>query len=88
MRSNARPLPADLRRDIAEALKRATGGVWKVTTSEAEGAPPLRETRKAAEAVARDAILATPVVRAAMAAFPGAELESWPTPTPEQRSMT
>ena len=84
--SNARPLPADLLRDVADALKRATGSPWRVTTSDTEGAATLRETAKATEAAARDAILATPVVRAAMAAFPGAELESWPIPTNEQRS--
>ena len=84
--SNARPLPDGYIKDVAEALKRATDTSWKVTASETDGAATLRETNRAAEAAARDAILATPVVSAAMAAFPGAELESWPVPVSEQRS--
>ena len=84
--SSARPLPDGFVRDVADAAKRATDTGWKVTTSEIEGAPTLRDTARAIEAAARDAILATPVVRAAMTAFPGAELESWPTSSPEQRS--
>ena len=84
--SSARPLPDGFVRDVADAAKRATDTAWKVTTSEIEGAPTLRDTARAIEAAARDAILATPVVRAAMTAFPGAELESWPTSSPEQRS--
>ena len=84
--SSARPLPDGFVRDVADAAKRATEAAWKVTTSEVEGAPTLRDTARAIEAAARDAILATPVVSAAMAAFPGAELESWPISSPEQRS--
>ena len=84
--SNARPLPDGYVKDVAEALKRATGTNWKVAASDVEGAATLRDTARTAEAAARDAILATPVVSAAMAAFPGAELESWPVPTHEQRS--
>ena len=84
--SGARPLPDRYAADVAEALKRATDGVWRVSTSDAQGAPTLRDADRAIEAAAREAILATPIVHAAMAAFPGAEIERWPTPDLEQRS--
>ena len=73
--SSSRPLPADLPRDLADALKRVTERVWRITLSDEPGAPSLREAAKAAEEAARQAILATPLVRAALEAFPGAELE-------------
>jgi DNA polymerase-3 subunit gamma/tau len=38
----------------------------------------LREKAKADEEATRQAILATPLVKAAFAAFPEAELEAWP----------
>jgi DNA polymerase-3 subunit gamma/tau len=84
--SSARPLPDGYGRDVADVLKRATGAAWKVTTDNTPGAPTLCEVEQAAEAAAKEAILATPVIAAAMAAFPGAELESWPTPQSYQGS--
>jgi len=82
--SSARPIAADLLRELPEALKKATGQPWKVSAEDREGAPTLRDTRKAAEAAERQAILNSPVVRAALAAFPDAELESWT----QQRSVS
>ena len=76
--SGSRPMSADTLRDVAEALKAATGQVWKIVLEDAPGAPTLREKAKADEEATRQAILATPLVRAAFAAFPEAELEAWP----------
>ena len=71
-------MSADTLRDAADALKRATGQVWKIVLEDAPGAPTLREKEKAEEEATRQAILATPLVQAALAAFPDAELETWP----------
>ncbi|MEH3159335.1 MAG: DNA polymerase III subunit gamma/tau [Sphingomonas taxi] len=76
--SGSRPMSADTLRDAAEALKAATGQVWKIGLEDAPGAPTLREKGKADEEATRQAILDTPLVKAAFVAFPDAELESWP----------
>jgi DNA polymerase-3 subunit gamma/tau len=70
----AKPLPSDFARDLAAALKAMTGTSWTVTTEDGPADPTLLEQERAAETAARDAILAAPVVRAALEAFPGAEL--------------
>jgi len=75
-----RPLPSDFARDLAAALKTATGAVWRVVMSETAGVPSLKQQEEAREATARDAILAHPIIKAATEAFPEAELIS-------QRSM-
>ncbi len=69
-----KPLPHDFARDVAAALKAATAIEWVVTIADAEAAPSLRDQEAAAEAAARDAILSTPIVKAALEAFPEAEL--------------
>ncbi len=76
--SGSRPMSADTLRDVADALKKATGSVWKIALEDAPGAPTLREQAKADEEATRQAILDTPLVKAAFAAFPEAELEAWP----------
>jgi len=76
--SGSRPMSADTLRDVADALKKATGAVWKIALEDAPGAPTLREKAKADEEATRQAILDTPLVKAAFAAFPEAELEAWP----------
>ncbi|MCP3733926.1 DNA polymerase III subunit gamma/tau [Sphingomonas sp. RP10(2022)] len=76
--SGSRPMSADTLRDVAEALKKTTGQVWKIGLEDAPGAPTLREKDKADEEATRLAILDTPLVKAAFAAFPEAELEAWP----------
>ncbi|MBI0474536.1 DNA polymerase III subunit gamma/tau [Sphingomonas sp. MA1305] len=76
--SGSRPMSADTLRDVADALKRTTGQTWKIGLEDAPGAPTLREKDKAEQEATRQAILGTPLVRAALAAFPEAELESWP----------
>ncbi|MCU6453886.1 DNA polymerase III subunit gamma/tau [Sphingomonas sp. A2-49] len=76
--SGSRPMSADTLRDVADAVKKATGQVWKIALEDAPGAPTLREKARADEEAARQAILDTPLVKAALAAFPDAELEAWP----------
>ena len=76
--STAKPIPADLVRDLTVELKAITGQSWRIETVDAPGAPTLREARDAAVEEERQAVLATPAVQAALAAFPDAILESWP----------
>ncbi|MDE2043128.1 MAG: DNA polymerase III subunit gamma/tau, partial [Alphaproteobacteria bacterium] len=70
----ARPMSAEFARDLAAELKAATGAIWAVSLSDTPGAPTLKAQEDAAEAAAHDAILAHPIVAAALEAFPGAEL--------------
>jgi DNA polymerase III subunit gamma/tau len=69
-----KPLPSDFVRDLGAALKTQTGMTWTVTLTDESAAPSLLEQEMAADDAAHAAILATPVVEAAMQAFPGAEL--------------
>ena len=71
-------------RELAQVLKEATGVAWTVTSEDAPAKPSLRDQEIASEAAARDAILAEPIVQAAMEYFPGAELIGWT----EERSAT
>jgi len=68
------PLDADFTRQVATVLKDLTGEAWDVLSTEVMGEPSLRDQQQAADHARRDAILATPVVAAAVAAFPGATL--------------
>jgi DNA polymerase-3 subunit gamma/tau len=72
--SAARPLPADMVRDLTVELKNCTRRAWKVTTEDAPGAPTIKERRGEARAGLRADILASPVVKAAFEAFPDAVL--------------
>ncbi|MBC9031221.1 DNA polymerase III subunit gamma/tau [Sphingomonas sp. JC676] len=73
----ARPLPHDFIKDLGAALKDITGVNWRLRVSEGATAPTLREQQAANEAVEREAVLRSPVVAAAMEAFPDAELIGW-----------
>ena len=67
-------LPGDPTGDIRKALESVTGQHWHVERGEGPAQPSLEEAR---EATARDALAAmrrTPLVEAAFAAFPGAEI--------------
>ena len=81
-----RPLSSDFARDLAQALKSLTGANWQVTLSDEVAAPSLLDQAKQQEDSARAAILAEPMVAAAIAAFPGAELIDYEMS--EQRSVT
>lgn len=69
-----KPLPGDFVRELAAALRTLTGAQWTVATAEGPAAPSLLEQERAAEAAMRQAVLDMPVVQAAFAAFPDAEL--------------
>ncbi|MEG3180353.1 DNA polymerase III subunit gamma/tau [Sphingomonas sp. LT1P40] len=70
-------LPADLVRDFEQAVRRLLGKQWSLKVTDAPGGETLAEI-KAAEATAeRDAVLRSPVVAAALEAFPDAELIGW-----------
>ncbi len=73
--STSRPLPADLPTTLAARLGELTGVKWKVTTEDAEGAATLAERRKSDEEAERAEVMDTPMVRAALEAFPDAVLE-------------
>jgi DNA polymerase-3 subunit gamma/tau len=74
-----RPLGGDWTRDVAAALKAATGETWQVSLSDEAGEPSLLDQEKMAEQRVRADVLADPNVRAVMGAFPEAELESFST---------
>ncbi len=59
---------------LMTTLKALTGLVWDVRESDLPAEPTLAEQEQMAEEAARQAILADPLVAAALHAFPGAEL--------------
>jgi len=73
-----RPLGQDWPRDLALALKAATGASWQVLLSDEAGEPSLLDQEKIAKERVRADVLADPNVQAVMDAFPGAELEKYP----------
>jgi DNA polymerase-3 subunit gamma/tau len=76
-------LPADLVSDFEAAIRRVLGKRWQLKVSDAPGGATLSETRAADAKAARDAVLESPLVAAAMEAFPDAELIGW---TPDRRT--
>ena len=72
-----RPLGGDWPRDVALALKGATGVSWQVSLSDDAGEPSLLDQEKIAEERVRSDVLADANVRAVMDAFPDSELESF-----------
>ncbi len=66
----------DIKRDLNLALNDATPGTkWTVRLEDSGGEATLQQQENAQKAAARAEILETPVVKAAMAAFPDAELD-------------
>lgn len=66
----------DFKRDLTQALNSAVPGMkWTVRLEESGGGATLQQKEQAEKAAARAAIMETPVVKAAMAAFPDAELD-------------
>jgi DNA polymerase-3 subunit gamma/tau len=60
--------------ELRDALFRATGERWQVERGEGEGAPTLREQAEAAKLAEVERIRSNPLVAAAFAAFPEAEM--------------
>ena len=63
------------------------GARWQITVSDGIGKPSLRDLEDAAEQAARDAILARPIVAAARAAFPDAELIDYSSDDPRSAAQ-
>jgi DNA polymerase-3 subunit gamma/tau len=72
-----RPLGADWTRDLAAALKDATGTKWIVSFTDQGGEPSLQQQDQIAEESMRAAVLDEPNVRAVLESFPDATLESF-----------
>jgi len=82
----AKPMSSEFNRDLGVALKLLTGAAWIVNSPDGPAEPTLLEQEQNRENRARDAILATPLVKAAFDAFPEAELTDWKSS--EYRSAT
>ncbi|WP_242137255.1 DNA polymerase III subunit gamma/tau [Sphingomonas sp. TREG-RG-20F-R18-01] len=72
--SSSRPLPSDLIGELGASLKQITGRMWRITTAPTVGAPTIREAEAARREAFKAEILATPVIAAALEAFPDASL--------------
>ncbi|MBP6363362.1 MAG: DNA polymerase III subunit gamma/tau [Novosphingobium sp.] len=66
--------PGDATAELRDALLRATGERWQVTRAEGDAAPSLKELADAVKDAARAAVRSDPLVEAAFAAFPNAEM--------------
>src|SRR5687768_1831070 len=64
-------------RSLREATGTIFGEKWRVAIAEGEAQPTLREQETAAEAALKQEVLQTPLVKAALDAFPGAELAAY-----------
>ncbi|KQX20204.1 MULTISPECIES: DNA polymerase III subunit gamma/tau [unclassified Sphingomonas] len=78
-------LPQGFVGDVANILKRRTGRTWSVGLTDEAGEPSLLARIRAEEDAARVAILESPLVKAALEAFPEAELVEYSVP--ERRSL-
>jgi DNA polymerase-3 subunit gamma/tau len=74
--SSTQPLPAEFLKELSVNLKVISGKTWRITTEAVPGAPSLAEADAALEAAERERVLASPLVAAALATFPDAQLES------------
>ncbi len=72
-----KPLPGDFARELAAALKSVTGTAWQVRIADEPAALSLLDQEKANEQRLREEVLDSPVVKAALEAFPDAELVSY-----------
>jgi DNA polymerase-3 subunit gamma/tau len=72
-----RPLGSDWPRELAAILKGITGASWTVVIADEGAVPSLLEQEKMPEEQVRADVLQDPSVKAAMDAFPDAELESF-----------
>ena len=68
-------LPSDFAARIAPALREVTGVAWRVAQVDGPANPTLLEQEQRKAADTRAAMRETPVVKAALAAFPDAELD-------------
>ena len=66
--------PRTLAGDLQQKLKDWTGERWAVSVSNQPGQPTLAEAKQAAKTARFDAAAQTPMVRAVLDRFPGAEI--------------
>lgn len=66
--------PGDIGPELRDAILRATGERWTIQRGEGEGTPTLREQAEAIKAAENEALRRHPLVEAAFAAFPQAEI--------------
>ena len=76
--SGSRPMAADILSELSAVLRRSTGRNWRITMADLPGATTLKEDQEVVARDARQAILDSPLVKAAFAAFPDAELIDLP----------
>jgi DNA polymerase-3 subunit gamma/tau len=70
----AGPVMPGFEAQLRDALLQATGERWDLEAREGDAPPTLLEAQRAAEDAARQEILDSPLVKAALAAFPDAEV--------------
>ncbi len=70
----AGPVSPDFVAELRDALAKVTGTRWDIEEREGEAQPSLLETERAAAEADRRAVMESPLVKAAFAAFPEAEL--------------
>ena len=68
--------PRKLAGDLANLLQKATGTRWTIVLSTEDGAATLAQQGNSADAARRQAAAEHPLVRAIMAAFPGAKIDA------------
>ncbi|UYY58717.1 DNA polymerase III subunit gamma/tau [Sphingomonas sp. S2-65] len=73
----ARTLPIDFLKELGAALRDTTGTNWRLRCVDGVTAMTLREEQAANEEAERNAVLDSPLVRAARDAFPEVELVGW-----------
>ncbi|HEY9093194.1 DNA polymerase III subunit gamma/tau [Parasphingorhabdus sp.] len=71
---SARPIAASDIKKITDVLKDATGAVWTIKEGKGEAKPSIAEQIQLDQEAATQAILESPMVKAAFEAFPDAEL--------------
>ncbi|MEM8694640.1 MAG: DNA polymerase III subunit gamma/tau [Pseudomonadota bacterium] len=69
-----KPRDEEFFRDLGRLLRAETGETWTIETSDEPGEPTLLEQEQAAASAEREAVLQSPMVKAAFEAFPDAEL--------------
>lgn len=67
-------LPGDPAGDIRRALNQVTGQAWQLEIAEGEAQPSLEEAKAAKVAAEAEAMRQDPLVKAALDAFPGAQI--------------
>ena len=75
--SASKPVPSELVRELADALRELTGSPWRVALDDAPGAPTMREAEATAREAELEGVKRAPVVAAALQAFPDAEITGW-----------